>query len=174
MTTFKSIAAMSVLASGAMMTAASAMPAAGTPGFARPRVEQVRIICEPFGRCFRIDPFGRRIFVPRPDGFERPGLGFGLGRGGFDERNGERRRREPGFDERDGDRNGAARRPRQDQDGLQQRQPQGGAQQQGGAKQQGNGQRQGQGQGQGAGQQQGNGQNGQRQQRQRQPNDGDQ
>lgn len=165
-------------------------------------IEPARIVCEPFGRCFRIDPFGRRIFVPRPLGFGRPGVVVGpeVVRPGF-VRPGVRV--EPGFGVREGrDRDGGERgfgngRGRGDEDGMQ-RQGGGQRQQQDGMRQRQQGQdgmQQGQGggqrrqqqggmqQGQGGGQRQqqdgmqqrqgqGQGQNGQRRQRPQQQDDG--
>ncbi|HEX4766090.1 MAG TPA: hypothetical protein VH414_07410 [Lichenihabitans sp.] len=75
---------------GLLSTAASALPVLGDgQGLVRQPIEQVRIVCGPFGRCFRIDAYGRRIPVPRPVlrprlDLSRPGFGGPeIGRPGF-------------------------------------------------------------------------------------------
>ena len=113
---------------GLLSTAASALPFLGDgQGPARPPVVQARIVCEPFGRCFRIDPYGRRFPVPRPVlrprlDLSRPGIGGPeFGRPGF-----------PGRGPDVGDHESPAGRPGSRDGDQMQRRPQGGGGPQGG------------------------------------------
>ncbi len=110
---------------GLLSTGASAFPAIGDgQGLARHPLEQIRIVCGPLGRCFRIDPYGRRILVPRPVlrprlDLPRPGVGSPeIGRPGL-----------PGRGPDGGDRARPAGRPGPQGGDQMQHRPQGGGEQ---------------------------------------------
>ena len=116
----------SAAAMGCAAVASTQASAIGPSELPRMRiVTDVRIVCDAFDRCFRIGPYGRRVFVPRGavgpgpyrEGFDGPDRGFGPPPGrGF----GEPRGRGFGDDDRergarrdDGDRDqGEGRRQR--------------------------------------------------------------